>query len=83
MSILFGPGESSIPSNSKGRGKRKQGTSSSSNKQEDLLVFGYECKFFKDDITAQNVNSGKTLIPWMGNSDLMIDRFVFLVIFFC
>jgi len=79
MSILFGPGESPFQSSSKGRGKGNQGKSSSSsnNKHEELLVFGYECKFFRDDIVATDVNNGRTLIPWMGNNDLMIDRFVY------
>lgn len=44
---------------------------------EDLFVFGYSCKLYKDDEKARLINSGRHLIPWMGQPSLMIDRFVF------
>lgn len=43
-------------------------------KHEDLLVFGYACKLFRDDEKALYIDQGKHLIPWMGNDDLKIDR---------
>ncbi|KAF2889529.1 hypothetical protein ILUMI_16644 [Ignelater luminosus] len=44
-------------------------------KHEDLLVFGYACKLFRDDEKALYIDQGKHLIPWMGNDDLKIDRY--------
>ncbi|XP_071534654.1 uncharacterized protein su(w[a]) [Panulirus ornatus] len=42
---------------------------------EELLVFGYSCKLFRDNEKALYLDKGKHLIPWMGNSDLMVDRY--------
>ncbi|BFZ18549.1 hypothetical protein BsWGS_21588 [Bradybaena similaris] len=44
-------------------------------KTEDLLVFGYACKLFRDDKKARAIDNGKLLIPWMGDDRLMIDRY--------
>ena len=40
-----------------------------------LLVFGYTCKIFRDDVKARSLESGEHLIPWMGDPALKIDRF--------
>lgn len=40
----------------------------------ELLVFGYACKLYRDDSKAIMENSGQLLIPWMGDSSLMVDR---------
>lgn len=46
------------------------------NGHEELLVFGYSCKLFRDNEKAQYVDKGEHLIPWMGDSSLMVDRSV-------
>ena len=42
--------------------------------QEELMVFGYSCKLYRDDSKAMAEDSGVYLIPWMGDHSLMIDR---------
>lgn len=44
--------------------------------REDLLVFGYACKIFRDDEKAIHVDQGKHLIPWMGDNSHKIDRLI-------
>nr|SVE75809.1 EOG090X07RL [Daphnia hispanica] len=44
-------------------------------KFEDLLVFGYACKLFRDDERAAEIDQGKLLIPWMGDDSIKIDRY--------
>lgn len=43
--------------------------------QEELMVFGYSCKLYRDDSKAMAEDSGVYLIPWMGDHSLMIDRY--------
>lgn len=47
----------------------------STSSPEELLVFGYSCKLFRDNEKAIYLDNGKHLIPWMGDSKLMVDRF--------
>ena len=45
-------------------------------KFEDLLVFGYAAKIFDgSDDRARYVDQGKHLIPWMGDTSTLIDRY--------
>ncbi|KOB75428.1 Protein suppressor of white apricot [Operophtera brumata] len=44
-------------------------------KKEELFVFGYSCKLFRDDAKALHIDQGKHLIPWMGDETLKIDRY--------
>jgi len=43
---------------------------------ENLFVFGYAAKLFKDDEKAEEQYEGRQLIPWMDNPDILIDRSV-------
>ena len=63
MSILVGPFEENTK------------TEQEQEEDEDLLVFGYSCKLYRDDAKALLEDSGALLIPWMGDSSLMIDRY--------
>lgn len=40
----------------------------------DLLVFGYACKLYRDDVKALEIDQGKHLIAWMDDASLKIDR---------
>ena len=42
---------------------------------EDLLVFGYASKVFRDDERALQVERGDFCVPWMGDPSIKIDRF--------
>lgn len=44
--------------------------------KEELFVFGYVCKFFRDDEWVLFIDKGFYLILWMGDDKLLIDRFV-------
>jgi hypothetical protein len=43
-------------------------------KEEELIVFGYSCKLFRDDFFAKAIDRGQSLIPWNGDENVMIDR---------
>lgn len=56
--------------------KRSVVQSKARDEEEDLLVFGYACKLYRDDAKALMEDSGQLLIPWMGDHSLMIDRYM-------
>lgn len=63
MSILLGPFD-----------KGQEPTESQENDKE-LLVFGYQCRLYRDDEKATMEND-ELLIPWMGDRSLMVDRYI-------
>ena len=56
--------------------KKKKNGKDNKDDLESLLVFGYQSKIFRDDERAMFVDRGQHLIPWMGDSSIMIDRSV-------
>lgn len=64
MSILLGPYDN------EGRVSSEQQESD----DQELFVFGYACKLFRDDAKGLLESSGQMLIPWMGDGSLMVDR---------
>lgn len=43
-------------------------------REDELIVFGYSCKLFRDDFSAKAIDRGQSLIPWNGDENVMIDR---------
>jgi hypothetical protein len=54
----------------------KNSKSKSDSNSDQLFVFGYSCKLFRDDERAQQMDCGQHLIPWMSSETLLIDRSV-------
>lgn len=67
--MLSGVGGPSSTSNNNGGGGF-----GSAEFEDDLLVFGYACKVYRDD--ARALQAEKALIPWMGDELITIDRLV-------
>nr|CAG4634844.1 EOG090X07RL [Alona affinis] len=63
------------PSRLRGVLRHKLDSEASKDKFEDLLVFGYACKLFRDDEKAASIDEGSLLIPWMGDDTIKIDRY--------
>lgn len=55
---------------------RVKGKEKATDEKEELFVFGYACKLFRDDERALSIDKGSHLIPWMGDDKLLIDRSV-------
>ncbi|XP_058963953.1 splicing factor, suppressor of white-apricot homolog isoform X2 [Pocillopora verrucosa] len=71
MSVLFDPHEVGI----NGQSNLRKGARPPRRKEDDLLVFGYACKLFENNQTAASFDEEKSLIPWMGDESLLIDRY--------
>ena len=71
MSVLFDPHEVGINGQASSRRVPKN-----RRKEDDLLVFGYACKFFENSGKGALFDEEKSLIPWMGDESLLIDRSV-------
>ena len=69
MSVLFDGHEVGLPTKSHNVPRTRR-------KQDDLLVFGYACKLFEDSEKAAAFDPEKSLISWMGDESLRIDRSV-------
>lgn len=69
MSVLFDPHEVGINGQARKVPKIRR-------KEDDLLVFGYACKLFENREKAASFDEEKSLIPWMGDESLLIDRSV-------
>jgi hypothetical protein len=41
---------------------------------EPPVAFGYASTLFREDVAAQAVNNGQTLVQWKENADLTLDR---------
>ena len=54
----------------------KEAKDSWKDKDDELLIFGYACKLYRDDAKSLLESSGQLLIPWMGDNSLMVDRCV-------
>ena len=68
MSIILGPYDN------RDEGNEPAGDQRDNIDDEELFVFGYACKLFRDDAKGILENSGQLLIPWMGDGSLMVDR---------
>lgn len=71
MSVLFDPHEVGI----NGQSNLRKGARPPRRKEDDLLVFGYACKLFENNQTTASFDEEKSLIPWMGDESLLIDRY--------
>ncbi|XP_053327564.1 splicing factor, suppressor of white-apricot homolog [Spea bombifrons] len=58
-----------------GTARKKSRSNTEKKAVAELLVFGYACKIFRDDEKAAYHEQGRHLIPWMGDSQIMIDRY--------
>ena len=64
------------------RNRLKHQKHSNDQNDDQLFIFGYQCKLYRDDEKSRWINNGKHLIPWIGDHNILIDRFVFVLFLF-
>ena len=55
----------------------------SDDEYQGLTVVGYTCTLFRDDGAASAIHDEGHMIPWMGDSDIMLDRCDIAHFLFC
>lgn len=77
---VFDVDEAPVPqynSSRKSREKRKkeEKEAEAAKELQHIIALGFECKIFHDDAAALAVEEEKHLIPWFGDTSLMVDRY--------
>ncbi|KAH9413675.1 hypothetical protein DERP_009379 [Dermatophagoides pteronyssinus] len=57
------------------RNRLKHQKHSNDQNDDQLFIFGYQCKLYRDDEKSRWINNGKHLIPWIGDHNILIDRY--------
>ena len=74
--VTFGGAAMSVLNKTKSSAKsdRFKRHNKAQDEEDEMLIFGYSCKLYRDDEKALQEDEGTLLIPWMGEKSLMVDR---------